>query len=39
MEQIKKDKPLMAQKIIRLRPETAVSLMKPATRLGYPLYA
>ena len=39
MEQIKKDKPLMAQKIARLTPETAVSLMKPASRLGYPSYS
>jgi hypothetical protein len=38
MEQIRKDKPLMAQKIARLTPETAVSLMKPASRLGYPSY-
>ena len=38
MEQIRKDRPLMAQKITRLRPETAVSMMKPAARLGYPLY-
>ncbi|MCK5009498.1 MAG: NAD(P)/FAD-dependent oxidoreductase [Deltaproteobacteria bacterium] len=39
MERIKKEKPLMAQKITRLKPETAVSLMKPATRLGYPMYS
>jgi flavin-dependent dehydrogenase len=39
MERIKKEKPLMAQKITRLQPETAVSLMKPATRLGYPIYS
>jgi hypothetical protein len=38
MEQIKKDMPVMAQKIARLTPETAVSLMKPASRLGYPSY-
>ena len=39
MERIRKEKPLMAQKILTLRPETAVSLMKPATRLGYPAYS
>ncbi len=38
LERIKKEKPTIAQKIMSLRPETAVSLMKPATRLGYPLY-
>ncbi|MDX1777649.1 MAG: hypothetical protein R3339_02110, partial [Thermodesulfobacteriota bacterium] len=31
--------PVMAQKIARLTPETAVSLMKPASRLGYPSYS
>lgn len=39
MEQMRKEKPLMAQKITKLRPETAVSLMKPVTRLGYPSYS
>lgn len=38
MEQIKREKPSMARKIAGLKPDTAVSLMKPATRLGYPLY-
>jgi len=38
MEQVKKEKPLMAKKIGNFRPENAVSLMKPLTRLGYPVY-
>jgi hypothetical protein len=39
MEQMKREKPLMAKKLARLKPETAVSFMKPATRLGYPIYS
>ena len=38
MEQIKREKPLMAKKLAGLKPETAVSFMKPATRLSYPIY-
>lgn len=39
MEQMKREKPLMAKKIAGLKPETAVSFMKPVTRLGYPIYS
>jgi len=39
MEQIRREKPLMAKKIESLKPETSVSMMKPATRLGYPIYS
>jgi digeranylgeranylglycerophospholipid reductase len=37
MEQMRREKPLMAKKIARLKPETAAAMMKPATRLGYPI--
>jgi flavin-dependent dehydrogenase len=39
MDQMKREKPAMARKIAALSPETAVSFMKPATRLGYPVYS
>jgi hypothetical protein len=39
MDRIKKEKPLIARKIATLKPETAESMMKPVTRLGYPAYS
>jgi hypothetical protein len=37
LKRIESEKPLMAKKIAGLKPESAVSLMKPVTRMGYPL--
>ena len=38
MEQIKKERPIIAKKIAMFRPEQAVSLIKPAARAGFPAY-
>lgn len=37
LKRIESEKPLMAKKIASLKPQRAVSLMKPVTRMGYPL--
>jgi hypothetical protein len=37
MKRIESEKPLMAKKIATLKPQLAVSLMKPATRAGFPM--
>jgi len=37
-ERIEQEQPLMAKKLAGLKPQTAVALMKPASRLGFPLY-
>lgn len=38
MEQIKQERPAIAQKVALFKPETAVSMMKSATRAGFPCY-
>jgi len=38
LEQIKKEQPVLAQKIAGFSRDTAMRLMKPAARLGYPAY-
>jgi flavin-dependent dehydrogenase len=38
METIARDRPALAQKIRGFKPETALRLMKPAARQGYPCY-
>ena len=38
MEQIRKERPVLAQKIAMFRPERTPAFMKPAARMGYPSY-
>jgi len=38
MQQIQQERPVIAKKIAMFRPEAAVSLMKPARRVGFPAY-
>jgi flavin-dependent dehydrogenase len=38
LEQIRAERPEIAKKIVRFRPEAAVTMMQPATRAGFPCY-
>ena len=38
LDRIKKEKPALAQKLAFFNPERAISMMKPATRVGFPGY-
>jgi hypothetical protein len=38
LDRIKKEKPALAQKLLMFNPERAISMMKPATRAGFPGY-
>ena len=38
LDRIKKERPALAEKLAKFTPEQAITMMKPATRLGYPAY-
>ncbi len=38
LETIKQERPALAQKIAQFKPEMAITMLKPATRAGYPNY-
>jgi hypothetical protein len=38
MDRIKKEKPGLAEKLVRFSPSQAVNMMKTATRAGFPAY-